>query len=256
MTTPKPIGEADLHAYVDGALDDRGRADVETWLVDHPEDADRVRAYRDQRTELHALFDRVLDEPMPARIEAVLSRRRPVRAPVWTRIAAGLLLFLVGGLAGWGLHGQQAKRMAADDGFVRQAVGAHVVYAGEIRHPVEVGANEEAHLVAWLSKRLGATVRAPRLVSAGFQLVGGRLLPDGGAPAAQFMYEDGGGRRLTLYVRTDRRDADTAFRFVSDRGVSAFYWIDGPLAYALIGAVPRDDLLPLARVVYEDLQAR
>lgn len=256
MTTPKSIGEVDLHAYVDGELDEHRRAEVETWLADHPEDAARVRAFQDQKAALHALYDGVLSEPLPARIESALSRRPKVGAPLWTRVAAGLLLFLAGGLGGWGLHGQKAERMAAEDGFVRQAVGAHVVYAAEVRHPVEVGADEEAHLVAWLSKRLGASVKAPRLNTVGFHLVGGRLLPDGGAPAAQFMYEDTGGRRLTLYVRTDRRDGDTAFRFVSDRGVSAFYWIDGPLAYALIGAVPRDDLLPLARIVYEDLQAR
>jgi len=46
---------------------------------------------------------------------------------------------------------------------------------------------------------------------------------------------------------------DTAFRFVSDRGVSAFYWIDGPLAYALIGNVPREALLELSRIAYEAL---
>lgn len=256
MTTPKSIGEADLHAYVDGELEERGRAEVETWLADHPEDAARIRAFREQKAALHALYDGVLSEPLPARIELALSRRPKQRAALWTRVAAGLLLFLAGGLAGWGLHGQQVQRMAADDGFVRQAVGAHVVYSAEVRHPVEVGADEEAHLVAWLSKRLGAPVRAPRLTSAGFDLVGGRLLPDGGAPAAQFMYEDTAGRRLTLYARTDRRDGDTAFRFLSDQGELAFYWIDGPLAYALIGKLSRDDLLPLARIVYEDLQVR
>ena len=94
-------------------------------------------------------------------------------------------------------------------------MGGHVVYLLEHRHAVEVKAAEEKHLVDWLSKHLGHAVRAPGLTEAGFELAGGRMLPDAGWPAAQFMYEGGGGRRVTLYVRSGRPDTDTAFRFVS-----------------------------------------
>ena len=44
-----------------------------------------------------------------------------------------------------------------------------------------------------------------------------------------------------------------AFRFVTERGVAAFYWIDSPLSYALIGAMERNELLKLARIVYDNL---
>ena len=75
---------------------------------------------------------------------------------------------------------------------------------------------------------LGLTA-APDMARAGFALVGGRLLPDAGKPAAQFMYKDQKGRRVTLYVRSDD-GADTAFKFAAEDGISAFYWIDGALA--------------------------
>ena len=204
---------------------------------------------------MHRVFDGVLTEPLPAALEAILTRRGPWGlGPGWMRAAAAVALFVLGGATGWGLHGWQAGSEASDRQFVRQAVGAHVVYVSEVRHPVEVKADEESHLVAWLSKRLGQPVRAPKLGEAGFQLVGGRLLPDGGKPAAQFMYEDGGGRRVMLYIRSGRRGGDTAFRFVSEKGVAAFYWIDGPMGYVLTGKMPRGDLLRLARLVYDQLE--
>lgn len=65
---------------------------------------------------------------------------------------------------------------------------------------MEVAADQEAHLVAWLSKRLGTPLKVPRLDTLGFGLVGGRLLPGDQGPVAQFMYQDGQGQRLTLYV--------------------------------------------------------
>jgi hypothetical protein len=36
---------------------------------------------------------------------------------------------------------------------------------------------QEAHLIQWLSKRLGRQLIAPDLTAGGFQLMGGRLLP-------------------------------------------------------------------------------
>ena len=172
----------------------------------------------------------------------------------WMRVAAAVALFAAGAASGWGVGEWRGRGDAAAIQFVQRAVGAHVVYLPEVRHPVEVRADEEKHLVAWLSKRLGRAVRAPALGEVGFQLVGGRLLPDAGLPAAQFMYEDAAGRRVMLYVRSGRLGKDTAFRFVTEGDVAAFYWIDGPMGYALTGKLPRPDLLGLARLVYDQLE--
>jgi anti-sigma factor RsiW len=99
-------------------------------------------------------------------------------------------------------------------------------------------------------------VRAPALGSLGWRLMGGRLLPDHGMPAAQFMYEDAGGRRLTLYVRKETGLDNTAFRFHEKDGFGSFYWIDRPLAYALSGRVSREELTTLANAVYAQLEAQ
>ena len=90
----------------------------------------------------------------------------------------------------------------------------------------------------------------------GCRLVGGRLLPDDGKPAAQFMYENEAKERLTVYVRRNLESRETAFQFVSDKGVSAFYWIDSDFAYALVGKMNRDGLQEAAKIIHRDLVTR
>lgn len=246
----KPISESDLHAYVDGQLDPLRRVEVEAYLASNPAEAERIAGYRRQNEALHAAFDPVLAEPVPARM------RRPER-PRYTllRYAAVAGWMILGGVIGWTLHGSDdGESVAATTTLARQAAVAHVVYAPELRHPVEVGADQEAHLAAWLSKRLGTNVKPPDLNSLGYGLVGGRLLPGERGPAAQFMYQDVRGRRLTLYVRSDAAENhDTAFRFAQEAGVSVFYWMDGPLGYALSGELEQTELLKLASAVYRQL---
>jgi len=88
----------------------------------------------------------------------------------------------------------------------------------------------------------------------GYSLVGGRLLPSPGGPAAQFMYQDAEGGRLTLYVSSGRSgNLETAFRYVEEGPVGAFYWIDGAFGYALVGEIEKNDLLRGARLVYNQL---
>jgi len=160
----------------------------------------------------------------------------------------------LGGVAGWHLHAYHAASEYEATTWARRAAVAHVVYSPEVRHPVEVGASEEAHLVRWLSKRLGAAVKAPYLGDVGYSLVGGRLLPGDRGPVAQFMYQDGKGQRLTLYVRRDAdKRRETAFRFARERGVGVFYWIDAGLGYALSGEIDKPELLRVATAVYRQL---
>jgi anti-sigma factor RsiW len=248
MNNDAPVTEADLHAFVDGQLDGARRAAVEAYLAANPAEAERARAYARQNEQLHALFDGVLDEPVP---EAL--RVQPVRrAPSPMRYAALLAAAIIGGVLGWALRGEEPSTITAN--LPQQAALAHVVYAPEVQHPVEVSAREEAHLVSWLSKRLGAPVHAPQLTDAGYELVGGRLLPGADGPAAQFMYQDVRGNRLTLYVRTTSDgNRETAFRYAKEDKVGVFYWVDGPFGYALSGEIERPELLRVAEGVYRAL---
>lgn len=87
----------------------------------------------------------------------------------------------------------------------------------------------------------------------GYELLGGRLLPEPGRPGAQFMYQDATGKRLTLYVSTDVTNRDTAFCYASDGGLHVFYWIDRQFGYALSGDLDKNEILRVARAVYEQL---
>ncbi len=252
MSDPVAIGDDQLHAYIDGELDAGARAAVEAWLAGHPEDAAKVDAWRAHLDGLHASYDGVLDEPVPVIIsERLAAGRGGIRSTWWMQAAAAVILFATGIAAGWGLHGALRGSEVVQIDFVRQAMGAHAVFTREKRHAVEVWADkEERHLVRWLSSRLGQTVHPPLLSDAGFRLVGGRLVAHHGGPAAQFLYEDADKRRLTLYVRRSGEGTNTAFRFVSEDGVAAFYWKDQPLSYALIAGMEREELLKLARIVH------
>jgi anti-sigma factor RsiW len=254
MTSVK-VTEAQLHAYVDGVLAGAERAAVEAYLASHPDDAARVNAYRAQNETLHRAFDEVLDESHSLRAGAA---RRP--APVRWRWGAALAATFAGGavvgaLLHAGLVDERARGGAAP--IARQAALAHAAYVPEVRHPVEVAASDEQHLVAWLSKRLGTPLRAPSLAPAGYQLLGGRLLPpageEGSAPVALFMYENAQGKRLTLLVRREASGRATAFRFARQGATNVFYWIDGPLGYALAGEIGRDELSAVAQGVHRQL---
>ncbi len=250
MSTELPtFTDADLHAYVDQRLDPARRAQIEAWLEGNPAAAERVRAYREQNELLHAAFDGVLEEPVPERVQ------RPRSARWGWMNYGGLAATLVLGVAlGWLVRGESQRALPLSIVLPKQAALAHMVYTPEVMHAVEVGADQEAHLMKWLSKRLGVKVQAPQLQAVGFTLEGGRLLPGEDGPAAQFMYRDTAGLRLTLYLRTGlHNNRETAFRYAKEDAVSVFYWVDGSTAYALSGELDRERLLNVAQAVYKGI---
>ena len=254
--TDHPVTESDLQAYADGKLPEDRRAAVAAWLAAHPDDAERIESYRRLAEELRSTYHPVLDEPVPERLERAL---RPLRLRRFAA-AAGLLALgaALGGVAGWQLHAMRpAAAPAADAAAVlaRRAAVAHAVYSPEVRYPVEVRADQEAHLVAWLSKRLGTQLRAPKLESVGYSLMGGRLLPGENGPVAHFMYQSDRGTRITLYVRSDMAsNRSTAFRYAREGNVGVFYWVDSKLGYALSSAdLSKEDLLNVANAAYQQL---
>lgn len=284
--TTGPLDDTDLHALLDGHLNPDKRRETQARVDADPQAAAALDAWARQREALRGLHAQVLDEPVPPALLQAARRTAAARQQVsqwwrWGGMAAGVLLaFGVGWLSHARLQGPAGAaalsgtmaRAETSREFARDASVAHAVYSPEVRHPVEVAAAQQEHLVQWLSKRLGRPLKVPNLSSQGYELVGGRLLPGDGGARAQFMFQNAGGERVTLYVGAVNGTAngpasgaanakpgegvngkETAFSFSTDGPVPGFYWVDQGFGYALAGKLPREGLLKLAEVVYQQL---
>ncbi len=255
MSNTNMITEADLNAYLDGELDPVRQAAVEAYLNDHPAESERVAAWRDQAATLQALYGHVADEAVPVRLSPhrlKIERRHRLMRSV-TAMAAALVLVVLGGAGGWfgrGLVMPTASEMT----LVSEAEAAHALYTPEVLHPVEVNGEQGAHLSKWLSKRLDRTLTIPDLSSEGFSLVGGRLLPAAGSAAALFMYENRDGARVTLYV-VPKTGQETAMRFSSAGNLTAVSWQAEALGCVMVGSLPRETLMQLAKASYGSLDS-
>lgn len=267
-----------LSAWIDGELPAEQRAEVEAWLREHPDDAARVRAWSADARSLRAALEPVLDETVPVALTQTVWRKGPALLPNvgWARWAAALALFVLGGAVGAGLMWRAQAPVAglassSASGWVQRAAVAHSVYVPEVRHPVEVRAQEE-HLSRWLTRRLDVPVKLFDLREQGFELVGGRLLPDASGPSAQLMYQavtppgaasaSAKPERVTVYLRKPDDATPAAFRYERQGELGLFYWVEGksansgPTGYALVGTLPRDKLLALAEAIYRQDPSR
>lgn len=256
---PQPPEAAKLHALVDDRLPAEQAARLRASLdADAIEDAD---AWTRQRALLQTLHGDWLQRPLPRALRQAAERLQDQQAQrrrwaTWGGVAAGWVLAF--GL-GWALHGTgdggTTLALAPPQLFAQQAAVAHAVYQPEQRHPVEVTAAQQEHLVQWLSRRLERPLTVPHLQDQGYELVGGRLLPGGSGARAQFMYQNAAGQRITLYLGALEQAQAEAFHFYGDGAVSSFYWVDRGFGYALSGALPRPALQALATAVYQQLSA-
>ncbi len=240
--------------------------------TEDPSDSHDPLAWQAQREALRQLHRDVLDEPVPPALLAAASQasQRHAGRTRWTQLGGMAASVAIAFAAGWLLHAQTtgtgavttlAQRSVSRE-FVHAASVAHAVYAPEKRHPVEVAAAEQQHLVQWLSKRLDRPLKVPDLSAEGYALVGGRLLPGEDGARAQFMFENAAGERVTLYIGAlDGTTAaagkpsskETAFRFATDGPVPSFYWMDQGFGYAVAGKLPRETLMKLATATYREL---
>jgi anti-sigma factor RsiW len=248
-----PVTEDELHAYVDGELPPDRHATVEAWLAGHPDQASRVAEWRAQAEAIRQRYGAIVSEPTSARFDLARlarSRRR------WRAAAAAAVIaaFLGGGAVGWFAHGASAAGRSAFQSFTSEALSAHRLYIAEVRHPIEVRAGEQ-HLLPWLSRRVGTSLRAPDLDTFSLKLLGGRLLPGPLGPAALFMYEGPTGERYTFYCSREK-EPRTALRYNVADQVAAVHWVEGEIGYVVSGPADRERLLQIAQTVYDQIDAR
>jgi len=254
-----PIDENDLHGYVDDRLDPGRRLAVERYLEQTPQAAERVAAYRAQRSAIRAAFAARTTEPLPPQLSLsriIAERHRRRRIP-WLVAASIVLALGLGTAGGWILRGvpEQSRTERAMALLTQEALASHVVYSVDLRHPVEVGGAEAPHLQQWLSNRLDRVVVAPDLAALGYHLVGGRLLAtERGGAAALLMYDDTKHHRISVLLRPMTPDLHATDATIAKDGVNGRAWIANGLGVAVVAAMPDTDIMPLAAQIGSDLQ--
>lgn len=244
------ITEDELHAYADGVLPDDRIAAIESYLAANPAEAARIADWREQTSAIRARFGAIADEAVPERLqlENILLRASGLRRKV---AAAAAIALIAGAAGGWFANDYlraPAPNLAAR-ALAEAALEAHRLYINEVRHPIEVRA-DETHLLPWLSRRVGSQVKAPVLDAEGLKLLGGRLLPGSNGPAALIMYEGRGGERFTITSVRAGSGQDSSFKWRQAGDVGALAWIESGLAFVVAGPAERERLDRIARRVH------
>jgi anti-sigma factor RsiW len=197
----QPIGESDLHAYVDGLLDADRKKSVEAYLAEHSEWAARVSAWQSGRDKLRRAFALESESSVPASLNiARLLELRADRRWAPARVAAGLVLALAtGAAAGWMARGAQTPTGLT--GLTLQAASVHRMFASDPGFPATFRAADMADLVAYLGQRFGRPITPPDLSRSGYRLMGARIVATEDGAGCIFVYEGDNGSRISLFMR-------------------------------------------------------
>lgn len=211
----RPIGEDELHAYVDGFLGPERRLTVERYLTDHPDAATRIAGWQSVGEALREAAAWKFQEPVPAalNIARLAEARIANRWGAW-RIAAGIVIALaLGAGSGWVARGPGEPSGAASAGkgkvALNRASGAH---------PVQLAAGQPAQLEGQVTQGSGGAVTPPDLSKSGYRLVGGQVVASGQGPACMLTYDNGQGTRITLLMRPVQKHDTSATQLAETSG--------------------------------------
>lgn len=258
---------ADLHAYVDDCLASDERLAFETQMAQDSALSRQAAQWRAQNSAIRAAFDgesarafsisivRPQNEPFGRAKRAAAAGGKPSPEPPMqaqslavvdaSRMSAkaraaeafrgsllrrlglfslALVLVIVWAPAATVVPGPQlaAAGVAAFQAFARPGV-----------EPVEFAAREGAEAETWLTARLGRPVHLPA-TPASVRLVGARITPYPGAPAAFLIYKSPDGA-LGLLIRPLDAPEATAPRLIATDGHAAAVWAERGQGLALAG---------------------
>ena len=233
ITTPP--SERDLHAYVDHALNESERQQVELYLEAHPEVATQVHAWQLDAQNLRTALQQTLLQPANPALDpaAIRQRQRRQTARHWATAALLLLAVSVGGLGGW-----QAKQMAMNPSPLpmTDALAAHRMFAEQGFMPADYNVENNSDMQVWMDRYFSNAERLPDLSRAGFRPVSSRLLTTDEGGAAIVLYENPQGQHLSFYIRPPGPQNTLLPRGSRHEGdLQADYWSGPDYNYAMVG---------------------
>lgn len=246
-----------LSAYLDGELNAAETAEIENLIASNPDVHASLEALMLADAAAREEFDQDLDAPVPFDLSkmilnADLKDHDQIfpdipRRPIWGALAAGLAVFMIGGLGGYTL--KSSTQTVPDGRWIAAVAEYHALYAAQSRHLVEVGADESDHIETWLGNTIGATFTIPDLSQHGLTFQGARLVVANGKPVAQLMYLDANGIVIALCLQSNENGTQGAPTF-NETTIGDFdfvTWSDDGADYVVIGPMGAPDLGAIAQ---------
>lgn len=247
MNTLMPT-EPELHAYVDGELDETRRQQIEALMASHPEMARQIGRIRQESQRLRASLEPPPADT-PARLDPFRIRRdQRDRARQRVAIAASLVMALaVGGMGGW-----HTRELAMRQNYLpmADAMEAYRLFAvSDTPQMVDVKASNPRELQAWLNHHFVQPAPLPDFSAYGFRPVGGRLMSAEQGTAAMILYQNPQMQSIVYYVRPPGNllHFDNGAR--KEGNLLAQYWRSGRYFYAVVSPTDTPATVPLQRAI-------
>lgn len=233
--------EFQLHAYVDGDLDEEAMDRVEDYLRKNPEMAARVRDYLRQKDDIRGFASheaRADESPAIQELGRKLARRlRPPRTSRWRRpIMVSVLL-----AAGWLGH-MLYEPLVEGPHFAAEAVQAHLMTSAELEEVPPISPERLSRLFA----SIGEAERVPDLRQFGYEAVGMQLLPGENGPFLHIPYRGRDGTTVSYFLFHEDYEDEVPRHVLHRQGVTMMYWQHEHSRYAIAGPLPDDTMASIA----------
>jgi anti-sigma factor RsiW len=244
------MSSEDLAAYLDGEMTPQRRAEMERHLAHSPEDSARLERWRRRDMALRIGLPELAkagerDLALQLRHRRELKRNRGHRPMLhWAQAAAIVLAVAIGGGAWWL---REERNSSAE--LTHAAATAYL--AGTVTLAPAGTTADRDQLTEKIAAHLGVPVAPPDLSKFGFSLAGGQLLTSADHPAAQLIYVDGRGRRISCFFRRIDTDRETNWEYSKAEGVPGIHRVGEKLGWVVLGDVPVAELQQIAEATYK-----
>jgi len=233
------LRDEDLHAFIDGELDDARAREIAQMIASDRALADTVQAYRVDKARLLERYEPILDQPIPeAWLKRLQQARQPARVVVWRRPLYALAASLLALVIGW--SGYQAMLERSGEAVVNEAVAAR-----------DVADSSTSFDAARVAEVLGTRVKLPDLSRAGYAFTGIAVVSRAGGKAVKLDYRDHDNRVFTLYLKPS--SGRTHFEMSSRGPMRICLWQDDVLASVMVGEMSSAEMLRVASLAYNGL---
>ncbi len=250
------ISEHELHAYIDGELDENRSAEIARLLAADPALAARVADFRSDKNRLEQVYRAPDTRPLPPEWLTQIESREAPRilrfSPRYSHGAIGVVGALAASvliiLGAWLAFGSGT----GEDAIIAEALAARgdSMAAQQVVDVAASGVPDARNQV--LSTALDMKLKAPDLAKIGYQLAAIRVYSGvPGGKAVELRYRGEQNQVFTLYLRHPSSPARVDL-FQRD-GVRICVWQDDVIGTVMLGSMSAGEMARAASAAYAGL---